>query len=642
MRSMKWLSRFLCLFCLWCVSWACLALEQRINYQASYFVDAAGDQTIESIQRQDFSEYKSDLRLGYSDHPIWIRIKVAPVFENFSFQANPLKLRIGPYFIDRLEKYEEINRNWEKVVKGATIKEDNDSCFDDAHCFKLLSNPSIPNVIYVKLQTKGVIFLNIDLMDSERLALLNISKVRSTTLSIAFAGMFLLFALVILIFRPSYLIFSYVCLQLVIVFSLLYSTGLVTSFVEFMTPLQIKEISHYFTCLRALLIAQLIYSFLKTYQLNKTYGFLLRLVFIFTVIDFALIAFGLINWALKLQLCIHLFNIVIQIFGFYTCDFKNKGMKNILLLSTVGYLFLFSYGVSNVMGWLDIKAPFVLQYYSNLNGTFVGLLLLLVGLYQSRLQQLAKEEEIENLKLLSFEAKLNSEKYKERSSLIDLLTHELMNPLGAIKFALASIKRESNEVEGSGVRLQRIESSIERMKNLIEQVALSNRLESHDQSYPLEKVDAQSIIEELISDYADERRFSIEVESGAHFFANPVLLNHILKNLIDNAYKYDSREEKIKLFISKSPMAIGEVLSLLNKNSLLRDDLTYVEISNAFALDQRPDEVKIFDRYYRQENVMTKPGMGIGLSIVKTSLEKLNGEIHFSIQGQRAIFKLVL
>ena len=624
------------------MSWACLALEQRINYQASYFVDAAGDQTIESIQRQDFSEYKSDLRLGYSDHPIWIRIKVAPVFENFSFQANPLKLRIGPYFIDRLEKYEEINHNWEKVVKGATIKEDNDSCFDDAHCFKLLSNPSIPNVIYVKLQTKGVIFLNIDLMDSERLALLNISKVRSTTLSIAFAGMFLLFALVILIFRPSYLIFSYVCLQLVIVFNLLYSTGLVTSFVEFMTPLQIKEISHYFTCLRALLIAQLIFSFLKPYQLNKTYGFLLKMVFVFTVIDFALIAFGLINWALKLQLCIHLFNIVIQIYGFYTCDFKNKGMKNLLLLSTVVYLFLFSYGVSNVMGWLDIKAPFVLQYYSNLNGTFVGLLLLLVGLYQSRLQQLAKEEEIENLKLLSFEAKLNSEKYKERSSLIDLLTHELMNPLGAIKFALASIKRESSGGESSGLRLQRIESSIERMKNLIEQVALSNRLESHDQNYPLEKIDAQNIIEELIGDYADESRFSVEIEPGAHFFTNPVLLSHILKNLIDNAYKYDSREEKIKLFISKSPMAIGEVLRLLDKNSLTRDDLTYVEISNAFALDQRPDELKVFDRYYRQENVMTKPGMGIGLSIVKTSLDKLDGEIHFSIQGQRAIFKLVL
>ena len=117
---------------------------------------------------------------------------------------------------------------------------------------------------------------------------------------------------------------------------------------------------------------------------------------------------------------------------------------------------------------------------------------------------------------------------------------------------------------------------------------------------------------------------------------------YILKNLIDNAYKYDSRDEKIKLAISNSPALIEQVLKSLNKNSLFRDDLTYVEISNVFSPDQRPDELRIFDRYYRQENVMSKPGMGIGLSIVKTSLDKLNGDIHFSIQGQRAIFKLVL
>ena len=642
MGLMNWFSRFFCVLFLCHFPWVCLASQDPIKYEASYFVDDQNIQTIESIQAQEFREYRNESRLGYSDHPIWIRIKIAPVFENFSFQANPLKLRIGPYFIDRVEKFEEINHIWEKEVKGAAVNQEKNSCFEDAHCFKLISNPSIPNVIYLKLQTDGVIFLNIDLMDSERLAELNKNRVRSSTLSISLAVIFLIFALLILMFRPSYLIFSYVCLQLVIVFNLLYASGLVTSFVDFLSPAAIKELSHYTTCIRALLIAQLIFSFLKPYQLNKTYSFLLKLVLAFTLFDFALIAAGWVNRALQFQLCIHLFNIFIQIYGFYTCDFKSKGMKNLLLVSTIGYLFLFSYGVSNVMGWLDFKAPFVLQYYSNLNGTFVGLLLLMVGLYQSRLQQLEKEAEIENLKLISFEAKLNSEKFKERSSLIDLLTHELMNPLGTIKFALAAFKRESHEGENSGLRFNRIESSIERMKNLIEQVSLSNRLESHEQSYPSERIHALSTVEDLIGDYADESRFSIEVDPDFYFFTNPILFNHILKNLIDNAYKYDSRDEKIKLAISNSPALIEQVLKSLNKNSLLRDDLTYVEISNVFSPDQRPDEMRIFDRYYRQENVMSKPGMGIGLSIVKTSLDKLNGDIHFSIQGQRAIFKLVL
>jgi K+-sensing histidine kinase KdpD len=66
------------------------------------------------------------------------------------------------------------------------------------------------------------------------------------------------------------------------------------------------------------------------------------------------------------------------------------------------------------------------------------------------------------------------------------------------------------------------------------------------------------------------------------------------------------------------------------------------EISNFFAENQKPDELKIFDRYYRQENVMTQPGMGIGLSIVKTALDKLNREIEFSITERRAVFKLIV
>ncbi len=639
MRFMKWLSA---LFFIFFVCSTCLGAEQRIAFETSYFVDAQGNQTIESIQDKPFTIYHGDLRLGYIDQPIWVQIKIAPVFDNLSFQANPLKLRIGPYFIDRIEKYEFLNHAWERVVKGATLKENNDACFEDAHCFKLFANPSLSNVVYMKLQTRGVIFLNTDVMDSEHMAALNIQKVRGSSFSIALATIFLLSAVLFFIFRPSYLVFSYVCLQLAIVFQLLYAAGLVTSNVEFLSPLNIKQLSYYLTCLRALLLAQLIFAFLKPYQLNKTYSTLLTLVFVFTAFDFTLIALGRVNQALQFQLCIHLFNIFIQIYGFYTCDFKSKSIKNLLLISTVSYLCLFLYGVSNVMGWFEIKAPFVLQSYSNLNGTFVGLLLLLVGMYENRRQQLAKEAEIENLKFQTFQAQLNDEKHRERSSLMDILTHELMNPLSAIKFAVASLKRNAVEEDSPVPRLHRIESSVERMKNLIEQVSLSNRLESHEISYPLERIHALTFVEDLIEDYADPSRFDLQIESDIYFFSNAVLLGHILKNLIENAYKYDSRLDKINLKILNSSNLEPSDRDFVAGKELVGQDLIFIQISNSFEASQKPDGHKIFNRYYRQENVMTKPGMGIGLSIVKTALEKLGGHIQFSMAADRAIFKLVL
>ena len=636
MQNMKFLFR--CLLIFW-FSTLCLGAERNVIFKTSYFVDVQGTASIETVQNQTFKAYENELRLGYSDHPIWIRVQVAPLFEHLSFQANPLKLRIGPYFTDWIEKYESVNHTWEKSVKGAVVKETNEACSEDAHCFKLLSNPAMANTIYLKVQTHGVIYLHMDVLHAEDMAFLNIEKVRKSTVSLALSVIFLLSTIAFFLYRPSYMVFSYICLQIAIVFNLFYATGLITYYVDFLSPEQIKTLSYYVACMRAILIAQLVFSLLRSYELSKGYYYLLYLIGFLTIIDLLLIPFGYINLALKVQLGIHLFNVLTQIYGLFTGKIKHQNIKNLLLVATIVYLVLFLLGVSNIFSLTNISAPFVVQYYSNLNGTFVGTLLLIVGIYEARRTKLDIAVELEKLKLISNESKLNQERLHERSTLIDLLTHELMNPLGTIKFSLASLQRPTSEEETTFKRLSRIESSVDRMKNLIEQVALSNRLEIHEITYPLERFAALNFIEALIGDYADESRFSLDVDPSLCFYSNPILLNHVIKNLIDNAYKYDSREGPITISVRKCPV---DVLSIEQKDPSADKQQLVFEISNFFAENQKPDELKIFDRYYRQENVMTKPGMGIGLSIVKTALDKLNGEIQFSISERRAVFKLIV
>ena len=50
--------------------------------------------------------------------------------------------------------------------------------------------------------------------------------------------------------------------------------------------------------------------------------------------------------------------------------------------------------------------------------------------------------ELQALRLESVEAKAQSDILQERTTLIDMLTHELKTPLGTIKFALASLQRD--------------------------------------------------------------------------------------------------------------------------------------------------------------------------------------------------------
>ena len=612
--------------------------ETNPVFTTSYFIDRSNQQSIQTIESQNFSLYKNELRLGYTDNPIWIKIDTAPLFRNLSTQANPLKLRIGPYFTDRIEKYERINQEWQTAVKGALLKESNESCSEEAHCFSVLGNPSIPNVIYLKIQSRGVIYLQLDVMHTEKIAFLNIDKIRQSTLSIGAAVLLLVSTFLFFVFRPNYLVFSYVCLQFIIVFNLIYSNGLLTSSIDFLTPSQLKEISYFLTCLRAALIAQLVYSLLKNYDLTRGYRVLMRVVLLLTALDLGLLFLGHTNWALKFQLAIHLFNIFVQLYGLKSSNISHKFIKNLLFVSTLAYAFLFIMGVSNIMGLTEISAPLVVQYYSNLNGTMVGSLLLTVGVYQARLRRQEAQADLEKLRILSNEALLSKEKLNERTTLIDLLTHELMNPLGAIKFLVESLKHPDNIEDTPNKKLNRIESSVNRMKDLIGQVALSNRLELHQIEYPLEVLDARQIIEDLIGDYADETRFALNIEPGLCFYSNPILLGYVLKNLIDNAYKYDSKEKKISISVFKAD-GLNE---LTEPSTSPLGYVAFFEISNSFDPTQKPDELQIFERYYRHENVMTNPGMGIGLSIVKTALNKLNKEIQFSISENQATFKLTI
>ena len=144
MAVMKNICILICCFLIGAVAWGD---ETNPVFTTSYFIDRSNQQSIQSIESQNFSLYKNELRLGYTDNPIWIKIDTAPLFRNLTTQANPLKLRIGPYFTDRIEKYELINQEWQTAVKGALVKESNESCSEDAHCFSVLGSPSIPNVI---------------------------------------------------------------------------------------------------------------------------------------------------------------------------------------------------------------------------------------------------------------------------------------------------------------------------------------------------------------------------------------------------------------------------------------------------------------------------------------------------------------
>jgi PAS domain S-box-containing protein len=104
------------------------------------------------------------------------------------------------------------------------------------------------------------------------------------------------------------------------------------------------------------------------------------------------------------------------------------------------------------------------------------------------------------------------------------------------------------------------------------------------------------------------------------FSTDPKLLHMVLQNLLSNAVEYTSSEKEIEFSVS-----------LDNKKSL------YIKIADHGYGIPKKQQNQIFTKLFRADNVKYKgiDGTGLGLYIVKSIVEKLNGKIWFESEEDK-------
>ncbi|MBA2611200.1 MAG: PAS domain S-box protein [Bacteroidetes bacterium] len=121
-------------------------------------------------------------------------------------------------------------------------------------------------------------------------------------------------------------------------------------------------------------------------------------------------------------------------------------------------------------------------------------------------------------------------------------------------------------------------------------------------------------------------KVSLNISVPNDFISNRFIIETIFQNLIENAIKYQNLKED-------NSMLQIEVLQENNKVKIRVED-------NGIGIDPSFQE-KIFDMYFRGTDAST--GSGLGLYLVKKSVDKLNGHIRLTSQpNQGAIFYVTL
>jgi signal transduction histidine kinase len=218
-----------------------------------------------------------------------------------------------------------------------------------------------------------------------------------------------------------------------------------------------------------------------------------------------------------------------------------------------------------------------------------------------------------------------------KSRLVSLMAHEFRNPLNAILFSTELLQKYGEQVseEKRASYYDRINTSVQRMNQLLEDVLMIEATETGQMYFHPFPVDAVAFCKEVIQEFqpytGDIVEFMGEITIAPLVSLDEKLLRHVLNNLISNAIKYSPQGAIVEFH-----------LTLNEQQAIFRVRDQGIGITPE-------DQTKLFTAFHRGSNARRIPGTGLGLSIVKQCVELHGGEIHvISEPGHGSTFEVII
>ena len=218
------------------------------------------------------------------------------------------------------------------------------------------------------------------------------------------------------------------------------------------------------------------------------------------------------------------------------------------------------------------------------------------------------------------EAKINTEKSKTKDLIADI-SHQTKTPITNLSLYISLLEDDPKDEY-----LEIIKYELNKLEFLIQNLVKSSRLESDIISLQKHQSNLKDIVEDVLREFKvilDEKCISINLKNEDLIFnLDERWLKEAIHNLVDNAIKYSPKGSTINISIYKS---------YLNYN---------LDIENECKDLSEETLPKIFERFYRGKNSVSKDGLGLGLFIAREIIEKHGGNIRASLDENRIKFSV--
>jgi two-component system, OmpR family, phosphate regulon sensor histidine kinase PhoR len=206
-----------------------------------------------------------------------------------------------------------------------------------------------------------------------------------------------------------------------------------------------------------------------------------------------------------------------------------------------------------------------------------------------------------------------------KTDFINNMTHEFKTPLSTISLASEILVNANTNTNKDKIHkyAKIIFDENQRMQTRVDQILRMAQLDKGDLEIKKKSIDAHELILNCVKNVSLEyfnkpAKLSYNLNSQNHIiFADPNYFENIVKNLVDNAYKYTLNNPEIEISTSD-----------------VNGDIAVSISDNGVGID-KGNLMYIFDKFYRipTGDVHNVQGSGLGLYYVKKMVEAHSGRI---------------
>jgi two-component system phosphate regulon sensor histidine kinase PhoR len=227
--------------------------------------------------------------------------------------------------------------------------------------------------------------------------------------------------------------------------------------------------------------------------------------------------------------------------------------------------------------------------------------------------------------------KINQKLFSLQYDFINNLTHEFKTPVSVIKIAGNNIRNAKELTDREKNNYGRIlDEEADKLNDLMNKLLSFTQIENKAIKINYQDINLEIFSQNMIDTFQMKYpNYDIELEiKGLKFFStDPVLLNSIFHNLIENAYKYANvGEKKLQIKIYK-----------------LKKEIIFSFKDQGIGIE--PNELNnIFKKFYRIQSRYNQQGsVGLGLAFCKELVNFMNGKITVKSKiGKGSKFEVIL